>query len=123
MIGEVGKLLVGITYAGSMGINPLILIQQIKLSPFYYSFSMFEFIAILAIMTSIVMFLMARKYSSDKSNYKIGYIGFSVIYVFMFATWWLGAIYYKILGKELRFGGVVWRNSLINNFKLAHLNN
>jgi cellulose synthase/poly-beta-1,6-N-acetylglucosamine synthase-like glycosyltransferase len=122
MIGEAGKILVSIAYAGSMGLNPLILLQQIKLSPFYYSFSVVGFIAVLAIMMSIVMFLMARKYSSDKSDYKIGYLGFSVIYIFMFAVWWLGAIYYKLLGSELRFGGVVWRNSLINNFKLARHN-
>lgn len=122
MIFELGKTLVAVAYAGGQGSNPLLLLQQLKFNPFYYSFSVIGFIAVLAVLMSIVMFFMARRFSSDKSDYKIGYIGFSVLYIFLFAAWWLGAIYYKLLGKELRFGGVVWRNSLVNNFKLAHLN-
>ena len=122
MISELGKVLIAAAYAGSQGVNPLVLLQQIKLNSFYYQFSVVGFIAVLAILMSIVMFFMARRFSSDKSDYKIGYIGFSIVYIFLFAIWWIGAIYYKLLGRELRFGGVVWRNSLVNNFKLAHSN-
>jgi len=122
MISELGKVLITAAYVGSQGVNPLVLLQQIKLNSFYYQFSVVGFIAVLAILISIVMFFMARRFSSDKSDYKIGYIGFSIVYIFLFAIWWIGAIYYKILGRELRFGGVVWRNSLVNNFKLAHSN-
>ena len=122
MINEAVKVIVAATYASSKGTNPLILIQQIKLNPFYYQFSIVGFVAVLAILMSIVMFFMAKKYSSDKSDYKIGYLGFSFVYIFLFAIWWISAIYYKIFGKELRFGGVVWRNSIVNNFKFAHSN-
>ena len=122
MLFELGKTLLAAAYAGGQGSNPLLLLQQLKFNPFYYSFSVVGFIAVLAVLMSIVMFFMARKFSSDKSDYKIGYIGFSILYIFLFAAWWIGAIYYKLLGKELRFGGVVWRNSLVNNFKVAHFN-
>ncbi len=122
MLFELGKTLLAVAYAGGQGSNPLLLLQQLKFNPFYYSFSVIGFIAVLAILMSIVMFFMARRFSSDKSDYKIGYIGFSVLYIFLFAAWWIGAIYYKVLGRELRFGGVIWRNSLVNNFKLAHFN-
>ena len=122
MIVELVKVMISLAYVGGKGSNPLLLLQQLKFSPFYYNFSLFGFIAVLAVIMSIVMFFMARRFSSDKSDYKIAYIGFSVVYIFLFAAWWFGAIYYKLFGKELRFGGVVWRNSLVNNFKFAHFN-
>ena len=122
MIVELVKVMISLAYVGGKGSNPLLLLQQLKFNPFYYNFSLFGFIAVLAVIMSIVMFFMARRFSSDKSDYKIAYIGFSVVYIFLFAAWWFGAIYYKLFGKELRFGGVVWRNSLVNNFKFAHFN-
>ena len=39
---------------------------------------------------------------------------FILIYGFYFLLFYLSVFYYKILGKELRFGNVLWKNSLKN---------
>jgi cellulose synthase/poly-beta-1,6-N-acetylglucosamine synthase-like glycosyltransferase len=120
LIEEAIKTAIDIFYASISGTNPVILLQQIKLTPFYFHVSIVSFVAVLAIIVSLLMFFIAKSYSSDKSDYKVGYLGFALLYIFLFAVWWISAIYYKIFGNELRFGGVVWRNSLVSNFKLAY---
>lgn len=63
------------------------------------------------------------EYLKIKNSKKLGLIfwifSFILIYGFYFLIFYLAVLYYKIFGKELKFGNLIWKNSLRN--KLTNL--
>jgi len=100
--------------------GPGIILEKYKLVPFFINFSVPVYIGFIALLMTIYMFFVAKKHSNDTSNYGLGYVFFTLFYISLAAIWWIAAIFYKIFGKELRFGGVIWNKSFINYFKLKY---
>ena len=73
------------------------------------------------VLTGIFIYFLKKYWEIDKSNSRsekvISFIFYSWLYLLLYATFWIVVFYYKIFGKELRWGGIVWRNSLINKWK------
>lgn len=68
----------------------------------------------------IIIFLIFIKKAWEIEKGERGYgrivslIIYSLFYIFFYALVWLFVIAYKIFGRELRWGGIKWENSLIN---------
>ncbi|MEM4588329.1 MAG: glycosyltransferase [Nanopusillaceae archaeon] len=65
----------------------------------------------------IFLFFILKSWKIEKERSKISLFIYSFVYIFMYSIFWIIAIYYKIFGRELKWGGVVWKNSLINKIK------
>ena len=69
------------------------------------------------LLINFVLFISIYK-RYDKSKSWLSIIYYSVIYLFFSiyfnAIFIIVAIYYKLFGRNLRWGGIVWKNSLIN---------
>ncbi|HIH14030.1 MAG TPA: glycosyltransferase family 2 protein [Nanoarchaeota archaeon] len=85
---------------------------------FYLAPNIFTAMSVIVLAMGIIAFYLALRYSKDSFKPFLSYIIYYPFYLIVFALWWLSAIYCKLFAKELRFGGVVWRNSLRN--KLLH---
>ncbi len=105
---------------GTIGVAELkvsVLKSLLNLSPFAFNFSAIEFAGFSIIIMGLLTFYFAKKYSLDKSEYKFGYLIYIFLYIIIFASWWVGAIWYKLFGRVLRFGGVTWENSVLNKYR------
>jgi len=105
---------------GTIGIENLnvsVLKNLLNLSPFSFNFSAIEFAGFSIILMGLLTFYLAKKYSLDKSEYGFGYLIYIFFYIIIFASWWVGAIWYKLFGRVLRFGGVTWNNSVLNKYR------
>tara|TARA_Y100000034_G_C6898341_1_gene414688 strand:+ start:53 stop:1348 length:1296 start_codon:yes stop_codon:yes gene_type:complete len=89
---------------------------SMKFSPFYFGISTVGFVSVVIISLGFLMFLLARKYSGDRTSYTLAYMIYFFLYIFFFSAWWLSAFWVKVFGRELKFGGVVWRNSVVNKY-------
>ena len=102
---------------GIQNVNLGLFSNLVKLAPFSFNFSTIEFAGFSIIFMGLLTFYLAKKYSLDKSEYKFGYLIYIFLYIIIFASWWVGSIWYKLFGRELRFGGVVWNNSVLNKYR------
>lgn len=73
------------------------------------------FLGIVIFIIFILLVRFAWKYEKDRSIGAL--IAYSYMYTIVYSIFWLGVFYYKIFGKELRWGGIVWKNSLLNKLK------
>lgn len=101
-------------YSMAQSLDLLPLIYAIKFDLFYYQVNGLVLGTIILMLLGFYMFLSARKYSGDKESFAVGYMVYFLVYVLIFSFWWLHAIYFKFFGREFRFGGVVWKNSVLN---------
>ena len=102
---------------GIDNVNFGFLTDLVKLAPFSFNVSTLGFAGFSIIFMGLLTFYLAKKYSLDKSDYKFGYLVYIFLYIVIFATWWVGSIWYKFFGRELRFGGLVWNNSVLNKYR------
>tara|TARA_Y100000287_G_scaffold156198_1_gene133204 strand:+ start:49 stop:1326 length:1278 start_codon:yes stop_codon:yes gene_type:complete len=109
--------IVGIYFIKDYLSTPSVLFENIRFSPFFFNFSLPIYVGFIALLMTIFMFYVAKRHSNDTSEFKFGYILFTLFYISLSAIWWFSAIFYKFFGNELRFGGVVWNKSFINYFK------
>jgi cellulose synthase/poly-beta-1,6-N-acetylglucosamine synthase-like glycosyltransferase len=89
-------------------------ISNIRFDSFFYSISFIDFVVIVLFSLGMFVFFAARKYSKDEEKFALSFFFYFILYMFLFASWWIKTILYKIAGKDLRFGGVVWNNNIIN---------
>lgn len=82
--------------------NILELMQTPRL--FYLSTDPIFVIGMIAIFLSIFTILLAKVLSKEKQKIKISYIYFMFTYLLLFSFWWIVALYYKIIGKKIRWG-------------------
>jgi len=71
-------------------------------------------LAILMVTISFAMIYFAKKYSHDTSKIHVFYLAYLIFYICLFSFWWVATVCYKLFARELRWGGFVWRNSLLN---------
>ena len=71
-------------------------------------------LSVVVLAMSLISFYIAAKYSNEDYKILFSYVLYYPLYLSLFAVWWLATIWQKLFGKELRFGGVVWRNSWRN---------
>ncbi len=81
---------------------------------FFMAPTVFAAASSIVLAMSILSFYIAIKYSKDDLYPFLSYVLYYPLYLSLFALWWLGAFWCKAFARELRFGGVVWRNSWIN---------
>lgn len=81
----------------------LSLLQKPQL--FYISIDPLFILSIIAIALAITTVLIAKKLSQEKQKLKISYIYFMFTYLLLFSFWWIIAMYYRITGKKIRWGG------------------
>ncbi|MFH0868800.1 MAG: glycosyltransferase family 2 protein [archaeon] len=60
------------------------------------------------------MIFLARRYSHDKSKINFFYIVYFIFYIYLFSFWWIATVLYKLFAPEFRWGGLIWKNSLLN---------
>jgi|APSaa5957512622_1039677.scaffolds.fasta_scaffold06504_2 cellulose synthase/poly-beta-1,6-N-acetylglucosamine synthase-like glycosyltransferase len=89
-------------------------LYNIKFDSFFYSASIVDFVVVILFLLGVFIFFAARKYSKDQEKFAISFFFYIALYVFLFASWWIKTLLYKLAGKDLRFGGVVWNNNLIS---------
>lgn len=88
-------------------------IYNIKLDLFYLRLDVVMLATAFLIILGLFMFLAARRYSGDKDTFAIGYLIYILFYIIIFSLWWMHAVYFKLFGRKLRFGGVEWNNSVL----------
>jgi hypothetical protein len=76
-------------------------------------------IVIPLIFFGLLMLLLAKYYSEDTSVASPSYAIYLLLYLPLFSFWWIYAVYYKLVGGKLRFGGVEWNNSVFVNVMKA----
>ena len=81
---------------------------------FIFTSNMFFLIVLLGL--SVVMLYLAIKKSFETGNKHliISYGIYMFLYWILFSIWWIAALGYKVCGKQLKFGGVAWDNSLLS---------
>ncbi|MBI5398553.1 glycosyltransferase family 2 protein [Candidatus Woesearchaeota archaeon] len=75
----------------------------LRTDPFYIDASSLMFIGIVALFLSIVIIYLAKIISNEQEHIKWYYLLFILLYLPLFAFWWVVAIFYKT-----RKGNVVW---------------
>jgi cellulose synthase/poly-beta-1,6-N-acetylglucosamine synthase-like glycosyltransferase len=75
----------------------------LRTDPFYLDASALMFIGIIALCMSVFIMLLIKSISNEKQHIKWYYLLFMVVYLPLFAYWWVMAVYYKV-----RKGEVVW---------------
>ncbi len=87
---------------------------NIKFDIFFYDIDPIAFVVFALLGLGVFIFFSARKYSKDDEKFSISFFVYLFAYVFVFASWWIKTILYKLVGKDVRFGGVVWNNSMLH---------
>ncbi len=87
--------------------------SSLSLLPFY-SPSIVSALAICFIIFGAIMLYFGWSRSGSEEKIYLPYFFYIFFYAWLFAIWWLAAIFAKLFARELRFGGVVWKNSLLN---------
>ncbi len=103
-------------FAAAVAVN-FDLLGLIKISDshtFYLLPNIISALNIMLILMSLVFLYIAAKYSHENTKILFSYPFYYVLYFSVYAIWWLATLWQKLFGKELRFGGVVWRNSWRN---------
>ena len=75
-------------------------------------------LTILGIVMIIIFLILIRfswKYEKEKDIFSL--IIYSSVYSFLYSIFWIVVLYYKLFGKEIKWGGIVWNNSLINKLR------
>jgi len=92
-------------------------ISSFKFDSFFYSITLVGFVTIVLFTSGLIVFHLARVYSKDSEKFALSYFVYLVLYVFVFASWWIKTLLVKFAGKNISFGGVVWNNSVIHNLR------
>ncbi|MBI4095268.1 MAG: glycosyltransferase family 2 protein [DPANN group archaeon] len=87
--------------------------SSLSLLPFYSPGITFA-LAICFLIFGAVMLYFGWSRSGSEEKLYLPYFVYIFFYTWLFAIWWLAAIFAKLFARELKFGGVVWKNSLIN---------
>jgi len=74
------------------------------------------FFNVLLVITFLILIKKAWELENMDGGYKkvISLIIYSFFYIFFYSVVWLVVIIYKLFGRELKWGGIKWENSLIN---------
>jgi poly-beta-1,6-N-acetyl-D-glucosamine synthase len=99
------------------GLNILNLIKASDSPLFYLSPGALAGLNLIILAMSLSYLYIAIKYSNGDVRAIFSYILYAPVYLALYATWWLAAFWQKLFGRELRFGGVVWKNSLLNRLQ------
>ncbi|MBI2041154.1 MAG: glycosyltransferase family 2 protein [DPANN group archaeon] len=87
--------------------------SSLSLLPFY-SPGVVSALAICFLIFGAIMLYFGWSRSGREEKLYLPYFLYVFFYTWLFALWWLAAIYAKLFARELKFGGVVWKNSIIN---------
>jgi len=72
--------------------------------PFFFNSDPIFVLGMMGLVLSITTILLAKLLSNEKQKIEISYIFFVASYLFLFSFWWLIAIYYKLIGKKIKWG-------------------
>ncbi|MEA3430721.1 MAG: glycosyltransferase [Nanoarchaeota archaeon] len=82
------------------------------MSLFQFNFDWFNinlgptaFLGVIAFFAGICMILSAKSMSQEKTSLKMSYIWYLIFYWVLFGSWWFAALYYKIIGKKIKWAG------------------
>lgn len=71
---------------------------------FYIQLDSISILSILSLFMGLFMVIYAKKLSEEKLNLPFSYILFLIAYWFLFAIWWSVSIFYKLAGKNTKWG-------------------
>jgi cellulose synthase/poly-beta-1,6-N-acetylglucosamine synthase-like glycosyltransferase len=77
---------------------------QFNFDPFFLNVNGVFFISIISLFISVFTIYIAKRLSDEKQPIAISYVFFVFSYLFLFAFWWMGAAYYKVTNKKIKWG-------------------
>jgi len=106
----------------NMGISALSTLGHLGASNISILLTPTPILVIAAIVLSVSVFSIYSAMNRSKDSF-IGllksYFAFLMFYSLLYATFWFFVFNAKLFGKEFRFGGVIWKNSIINRVRSA----
>lgn len=76
---------------------------------FYWTPNTIAAISFLTLAVGSIVFLLGRRISNDKEPFLASYVLSLFLYAPLYTLWWLSSIAYKVTGKDIKWGGVVWK--------------
>ncbi len=71
---------------------------------FYFNLNSITYLSIFMLILGMIMIYIAKAISREKARIKVNYLYYMLIYMPLFGFWWMIAIYYKIVGKKIKWG-------------------
>ena len=98
---------------GLFSLRPEHLKHLFNLELFYISLSSEFILGLFLLLLASFILIVIKRFAGKE--YKIGptFIFYLVVYTHIFVYWWFVTIAYKIAGRNVRFGGVVWNDSIL----------
>jgi len=102
---------------GAINFDIITAIKSLTFNIFNFTPGFRSLIAIPLFLVAFGMIYFAKVYSQDKSKISIFYILYFIFYIYLFSFWWIMTVLYKLFAPEFRWGGLTWKNSLLNQLR------